>query len=90
VRDRLTISNIAGGSLAEGQTASARRAPHPPAQVHAVVRSLVLGTQQKSGDWTLDVKGGLSRATEDTPESLNDGRFRGSKDFAGIGFSNTE
>src|SRR5690606_5259261 len=53
-------------------------------------RSLVLGTQQKSGDWTLDVKGGLSRATEDTPESLNDGRFRGTSNFAGISFTDTQ
>ena len=50
----------------------------------------MLGTQQKSGDWTLDVKGGMSRATEDTPESLNDGRFRGTSNFAGISFTDTQ
>ncbi|MEG2961522.1 MAG: TonB-dependent receptor plug domain-containing protein, partial [Janthinobacterium sp.] len=83
VRDRLTISNIAGGSLAEDQTASARAERRLRQRKYTQqVRSLVLGTQQKSGDWTLDVKGGLSRATEDTPESLNDGRFRGTSNFA--------
>ncbi|OFA06586.1 vitamin B12 transporter BtuB [Janthinobacterium sp. HH107] len=91
VRDRLTISNIAGGSLAEGQTASARAERRIRQRKYTQqVRSLVLGTQQKSGDWTLDVKGGLSRATEDTPESLNDGRFRGLSNFAGISFNGTE
>ncbi|WP_058049731.1 TonB-dependent receptor [Janthinobacterium sp. Ant5-2-1] len=91
VRDRLTISNIAGGSLAEDQTASARAERRIRQRKYTQqVRSLVLGTQQKSGDWTLDVKGGLSRATEDTPESLNDGRFRGTSNFAGISFTDTQ
>ncbi len=91
VRDRLTISNIAGGSLAEGATASARAERRIRQRKYTQqVRSLVLGTQQKSGDWTLDVKGGMSRATEDTPESLNDGRFRGVSNFNGISFNGTE
>ena len=91
VRDRLTISNIAGGSLAEGETGTARAERRIRQRKYTQqVRSLVLGTQQKSGDWTLDIKGGASRATEDTPESLNDGRFRASSNIAGLRFSDTE
>lgn len=91
VRDRLTISNIAGGSLAEGATASARAERRIRQRKYTQqVRSLVLGTQQKSGDWTLDLKGGMSRATEDTPESLNDGRFRATSNVAGIYFNGTQ
>ena len=91
VRDRLTISNIAGGSLADGETGTARAERRLRQRKYTQqIRSLVLGTQQKSGDWTLDVKGGLSRATEDTPEALNDGRFRGVSNFTGIKFTGTE
>ena len=91
VRDRLTISNIAGGTLAEGETGTARAERRIRQRKYTQqVRSLVLGTQQTSGDWTLDLKGGASRATEDTPESLNDGRFRGTGNFTGIGFTDTK
>ncbi|MFZ4877571.1 TonB-dependent receptor [Janthinobacterium sp. Mn2066] len=91
VRDRLTISNIAGGNLAEGETAGARAERRIRQRKYTQqVGSLVLGTQQKSGDWTLDVKGGTSRATEDTPEALNDGRFRSTSNIPGISFSGTE
>ena len=91
VRDRLTISNIAGGTLAEDQVGTARAERRLRQRKYTQqVRSVVLGTQQKSGDWTLDIKGGASRATEDTPEALNDGRFRGLSNFAGVKFTDTE
>jgi TonB-dependent receptor len=91
VRDRLTLSNIAGGSLAAGETGTARAERRIRQRKYTQqVRSLVLGTQQKSGDWTLDIKGGASRATEDTPESLNDGRFRATSNIAGVSFTDTQ
>jgi TonB-dependent receptor len=91
VRDRLTISNIAGGSIAEGQTASARGERRLRQRKYTqTIKSLVLGTEQKWDQWKLDLNGGASRSSDDAPESINDARFRGSKDFAGVGFSNTE
>ncbi|HEX5344684.1 MAG TPA: TonB-dependent receptor [Duganella sp.] len=91
VRDRLTISNIAGGSVAEGQTASARGERRLRQRKYTqTIKSLVLGTEQKWDQWKLDLNGGASRSSDDAPESINDARFRGSKDFTGVGFSNTE
>jgi TonB-dependent receptor len=91
VRDRLTISNIAGGSVAEGQTASARGERRLRQRKYTqTIKSLVLGTEQKWNQWKVDLNGGASRSSDDAPESINDARFRGSKDFAGVGFSNTE
>ena len=91
VRDRITISNIAGGGLAEGETGTARAERRIRQRKYTQqVRSLVLGTQQTAGDWTLDIKGGASRATEDTPESLNDGRFRATSNIAGVSFTDTQ
>jgi TonB-dependent receptor len=88
VRDRLTISNIAGGSIAEGATASARAERRLRQRKYTQeIRSTVLGTEQKFGDWQLSVEGGTSRANEDTPESINDARFRGNANFAGVGFT---
>jgi TonB-dependent receptor len=91
VRDRLTISNIAGGSIAEGQTATARGERRLRQRKYTqTIKSLVLGTEQKWDQWKLDLNGGASRSTDEAPESINDARFRGSKDFAGVGFSGTE
>ncbi|MTV36581.1 TonB-dependent receptor [Duganella radicis] len=90
VRDRLTISNIAGGSLAEGQTASARGERRLRQRKYTqTIKSVVLGTEQKWNQWKLDLNGGVSRASDDAPESINDARFRGSKDFAGVGYTGT-
>ncbi|WP_343733230.1 TonB-dependent receptor [Duganella sp.] len=91
VRDRLTISNIAGGSLAEGQTAAARGERRLRQRKYTqTIKSVQLGTEQKWNQWKLDLNGGFSRSSDDAPESINDARFRGSKDFAGVGFSGTE
>ncbi|MES2257054.1 MAG: TonB-dependent receptor [Pseudomonadota bacterium] len=87
VRDRITISNIAGGAVSEGATASARAERRlRQRKFTQTIRSLVLGTEQQWQDWTLEVSGALSKASEDTPEALNDARFRGNANFAGIGF----
>lgn len=91
VRDRITISNVAGGALAEGVPASARAERRLRQRKYTQeIRSLVLGTEQKFDDWQLDIAGGASRADEDTPESINDARFRGAANFAGVGYTNGE
>ncbi|MYN03859.1 TonB-dependent receptor [Pseudoduganella sp. DS3] len=89
VRDRLTVSNVSGGTLTEGTPASARLERRLRQRKYTQeVQSLVLGTQQKLGDWQLDAQAGRSKADEDTPEALNDGRFRGNANFPGISFTN--
>ncbi|HEX7987758.1 MAG TPA: TonB-dependent receptor [Duganella sp.] len=91
VRDRLTISNIAGGGLAEGATAAARGERRLRQRKYTqTISSVVLGTEQKWNGWKLDLSGGASRADNEAPESINDARFRGAKDFAGVGFSGTD
>ena len=91
VRDRLTISNIAGGGLAEGASASARGERRLRQRKYTqTISSVVLGTEQKWNGWKLDLSGGASRADNEAPESINDARFRGAKDFAGVGFSGTD
>ena len=93
VRDRLTISNIAApdGGLAQGETASARGERRLRQREYTqTISSVVLGTEQKWDGWKLDLSGGTSRATDEAPESINDARFRGSKDFAGVGFTGTD
>nr|WP_315398738.1 TonB-dependent receptor [uncultured Duganella sp.] len=90
VRDRLTISNIAGDGLDQGETASARGERRlRQRQYTQTISSVVLGTEQKWSGWTLDLAGGISRATDEAPESINDARFRGAKDFAGVGYTGT-
>jgi TonB-dependent receptor len=93
VRDRLTISNIAtpDGGLAQGGTATARGERRLRQRKYTqTISSVVLGTEQKWNGWKLDLSGGASRATDEAPESINDARFRGSKDFAGVGFTGTD
>jgi TonB-dependent receptor len=91
VRDRLTISNIAGDGLDQGEKASARGERRLRQRKYTqTISSVVLGTEQKWNGWKLDLSGGASRATDEAPESINDARFRGSKDFAGVGFTGTD
>ena len=90
VRDRLTISNISGGAVAEGASAGARAERRIRQRKYTQdIRSMVLGASRSTPDWTLDVAGGASGAGEDTPEALNDGRFRANANVAGIGFSDS-
>ena len=88
VRDRLTVSNVSGGALSEGVPATARLERRIRQRKYTQeIQSAVLGTQQKLGAWQLDVQAGRSSADEDTPEALNDGRFRGSANFKNIAFT---
>lgn len=90
VRDRLSLSNF-GQAIAEGQQTSARAERRLRARKYAQdIQSLVLGSEHQWQDWQLFLALGSSRANEDTPESINDARFRGSSNFSGVGFSNTE
>lgn len=91
VRDRITIGSFASGTLAEGATSTARAERRIRQRKYTqVISSVVLGTEQKFQDWKLDLAAGSSRASEDTPEALNDGRFRGNANFAGVGFTDGE
>lgn len=91
VRDRITIGSFASGTLTEGATTTARAERRIRQRKYTqTISSVVLGTEQKFQDWKLDLAAGSSRASEDTPEALNDGRFRGNANFAGVGFSDGE
>jgi TonB-dependent receptor len=91
VRDRITIGSFASGTLAEGATTTARAERRIRQRKYTqTISSIELGTEQKFKDWKLDLAAGSSRASEDTPEALNDGRFRGNSNFAGVGFSDGE
>lgn len=90
VRDRLTIGNFSGGGVAEGATATARAERRLRQRKYTQkISSVVIGTAQQIADWKLDITAGASRASEDTPEAINDARFRGSANFAGVGFSDS-
>ncbi|WP_229415664.1 TonB-dependent receptor [Pseudoduganella armeniaca] len=88
VRDRLTVSNPKRGALAEGVTDTARLERRiRQRKTTQEIRSLVASTDQQFGDWLLHVEAAASRADDDTPDALNDGRFRGTANFPGVGFS---
>lgn len=91
VRDRLTVGSFASGDLAEGETTSARAERRLRQRKYTQkISSLVLGGEQQWQDWKLEGSVAASRASEDTPESINDARFRGTANFAGVGYTNTE
>ncbi len=91
VRDRLTVSNVSGGALTEGVPAGARLERRIRQRKYTQeIQSAVIGTQQKLGTWQLDLQAGRSKADEDTPEALNDGRFRGNANFKDVSFTNGE
>ncbi|MET0320399.1 MAG: TonB-dependent receptor [Duganella sp.] len=91
VRDRLTISNVSGGGLAEGATAAARGERRLRQRKYTqTISSVVAGTEHRWDRWKLEVSGGASRANDDAPESINDARFRGASNFNGVGFTGTD
>ncbi len=91
VRDRLSISNFSGGSVAPDTTATARGERRLRQRKYTQeISSLVLGGEMRLDAWKLAGSVGSSSASEDTPESINDGRFRGSSNFAGVGFSGSD
>lgn len=88
-RDRLTIGNVNGGSVAEGATATVRAERRLRARKYTrAIGSLVLGTEQEFGDWLLQANLGLGRGKERTPEQINDARFR-QNNVAGVSFTDT-
>lgn len=91
VRDRLTISNIAGGGVTEGASASARAERRLRQRKYTQkISSVVLGTEQKYHHWSLELNVAASKASDDTPEAINDARFRGNSNFAGVGFHDSQ
>jgi TonB-dependent receptor len=88
VRDRLTVSNISGGTAAEGQTFTSRIERRVRDRKYTQKIASVKGGLEKTfGDWKFDLSAAGSRASEDTPEQLNDGRFRGIANFTGLSFT---
>lgn len=88
VRDRLTISNFSGGSISEGSTATARAERRLRQRKYTQqISSFVAGTEQHIAGWKMEASAASSRATDDTPESINDARFRGTANFSGVGFT---
>ncbi|MES2322665.1 MAG: TonB-dependent receptor [Pseudomonadota bacterium] len=91
VRDRLTISNISGDEAAPDAPFSARAERRLRQRKYTQdIRSLVLGGDTRFADWKLAASLGASKASEITPESINDARFRGNANFAGLRFRGTE
>ncbi|MBL8329728.1 MAG: TonB-dependent receptor [Rubrivivax sp.] len=95
VRDRLTIGNVSnsvatpGGIFSEAQVVTARAERRLRQRKYTQeIRSLVLGGQWQAAGWTLDGAAGLGRASEKTPESINDARFR-QNGVAGVSFTST-
>ncbi|OYT91137.1 MAG: TonB-dependent receptor [Burkholderiales bacterium PBB3] len=90
VRDRLTISNITGGSLAEGQSGTARAERRLRQRKYTQdMGSVVLGGTHQVANWELEAALGLGMANESTPESINDARFR-QNGVTGVSFTNTQ
>lgn len=91
VRDRLTISSIGAGSAAPDTAFSARGERRLRQRKYTQqISSVTMGGESRWEDWKLSASGGASSAGEDTPESINDARFRGIANFAGLSFAGTE
>lgn len=95
IRDRLTISNVAnsaatpGGYFAEGQSVTARAERRLRQRKYTQqMTALQLGGERRWADWTLRAELAASGASEDTPESINDARFR-QNNVAGLSFSDS-
>ncbi len=95
VRDRLTIGNVAnstaapGGTFAEGQAVTARAERRLRQRKYTQeITSLTLGGERTWAEWTLQASLGMGSASEDTPESINDARFR-QNGVTGVSFTNT-
>jgi TonB-dependent receptor len=88
-RDRLTISNITGGSAAAGDTVTARAERRLRERKYTRnIDSLVVGGDLAVQDWTLAARAGSSKAGEDQPNALNDVQFR-QNGVTGISFTDT-
>ncbi len=96
VRDRMTLGNVAsstatpGGLFSEGQVVTARAERRLRQRKYTQgINSISFGTERQLADWKLEASAGLSRASEDTPESINDARFR-QNNVAGISFTDSQ
>lgn len=90
VRDRLTIGDFEDDTAAPDTQVSARGERRLRQRKYTQeIRSVVLGGETRFDDWKLGASAGASRASEDTPESINDARFRGLDDFSDVRFSGT-
>lgn len=93
VRDRLTFGSVAstsGGSFTEGQTATARAERRLRARKYTQeIDSFALGTVRQWDAWKLEAAVASGAASESTPESINDARFR-QNNVTGVSFSNTK
>ncbi len=95
VRERLSIGNVSnstatpGGNFAEGQVVTARAERRLRQRKYTQeISSLTLGGESQWDAWTLQASIGLGRASEDTPESINDARFR-QNGVAGVSFTDS-
>lgn len=95
VRDRLTIGNVAnaaatpGGAFAEGQSVTARAERRLRQRKYTQeIQSVVVGGEAELAGWGVSAVLGLGQANEDTPESINDARFR-QNNVAGVSFINS-
>jgi TonB-dependent receptor len=90
VRDRLTISNITGGSAAQSSIFTARAERRLRQRKYTrTIDSTVLGGERQFGDWKLSANAAASEADEDQPNALNDVQFR-QNGVTGLSFSGTE
>jgi TonB-dependent receptor len=90
VRDRLTVSNVSGGALSEGVPATARLERRLRQRKYTQeISSVLLGTEQMIQGWKLEANIAQSTASDDTPDALNDARFRGTANFNDISFTQT-
>lgn len=89
IRDRLTISNITGGSAAEGETFTARAERRLRQRKYTrTIDSAVFGGDTTLNDWKLAGSIGISSASEDQPNALNDVQFR-QNGVTGLSFKDT-
>ena len=90
IRDRLTVSNVSGGALTEGVPATARLERRLRQRKYTQeINSFLLGTEQHIQGWKLEANIAQSTASDDTPDALNDARFRGTSNFNDISFTQT-
>jgi TonB-dependent receptor len=90
VRDRLTVSNVSGGALTEGVPATARLERRLRQRKYTQeISSVLFGTEQMIQGWKLEANMAQSTASDDTPDALNDARFRGTANFSDISFTQT-
>ena len=88
IRDRLSISNITGGSAAEDTSFNARAERNLRQRKYTRdIKSLVLGGSNTWDDWKLEGRLGASSANEDQPDALNSVAFR--QNVTGLSFRDT-